>query len=860
MRHFLIFSLAATLCNAATVSVCATGCTTTSLQTALDSLAACGDTIQIKSTETQPAVTITYRGCGFNPITVTSDRAATWLPNSNARATPSQLGNMAVIAASGGTSALAGVVDVMGRPPAGWDFIGVAFTNTNTIGGGSSYLVDFNGGGTAANSTQIANNITFDRCYFYVPSLFTGIQIRDMIRGDVTNLTVKNSFFGDGFILGGGTATEAHGIRMLTTPGPITVTNNFITTSASPVFVGGAVPSYATYLANGLTGQYNYTWRPWKWNGDPTQPYAADYVTAGQSIPRSGPWTITNVSSTGIITTTGSPPFIPASLLDITSVGGCTIANANNWRNTQLTANTFQLLDFPGCNSAYTSGGSVSEFALTVCTKNHVEFKWGTGITWQYNVGENSWGPNQCGNQFTGFTDTLRTQWENPGVIFSFTNSTHITWAGAYRIATGSNPDIGDMAACISLPTTGTECHPITSYSGASMVTSAFSAAPAGTFNGWISYTGSAQLENVIIQHNVWKNVDQPFSNLALSFASGVSDAGLGKTHTITQNLAFANTSYITGYKGLGLLAGEADYNFNPSAYTFDHNTVYSSYGFANGSFVYTGGTQCNIGNGLCSTNIQPQFAGSAITNNLFGVSSSGGNGPFSGDGVNNIIDTTNAYFATSNIKNNVLPGAVLGSNSVTGGNAVSGNILTWTDPFGGLAPQGIFKVTSVSPYHNAATDGTDLGADFTQLPMVNNVAVAANILGFDVTPGVNSDVKATQPCVLEVSSNRNLISDLGTYSVIASLDPTVTIGADLSTRSDVTLVGSHVTWPLAGVTGGTTYYLRLQCYGDMEMLTFTAVSPSPIRPGKSFSPGNSLALHLKRIPNGLSAISHLFH
>jgi len=45
------------------VTVCGTGCTTTSLQAAFDSLAACGDTIQIKSSETQTGnFSLTYRG------------------------------------------------------------------------------------------------------------------------------------------------------------------------------------------------------------------------------------------------------------------------------------------------------------------------------------------------------------------------------------------------------------------------------------------------------------------------------------------------------------------------------------------------------------------------------------------------------------------------------------------------------------------------------------------------------------------------------------------------------------------------------------------------------------------------------
>src|SRR4051794_13002674 len=82
----------------ATVTVCGSGCTTASLQTALNTTAACGDTIQIKSTETQSGnYTIKDRGCSSGtPITVTSDRSA-WLPLTGTRITPSHRANLAII-------------------------------------------------------------------------------------------------------------------------------------------------------------------------------------------------------------------------------------------------------------------------------------------------------------------------------------------------------------------------------------------------------------------------------------------------------------------------------------------------------------------------------------------------------------------------------------------------------------------------------------------------------------------------------------------------------------------------------------------------------------------------------------------
>jgi hypothetical protein len=844
MKSTILILVFTMLCKGAVVSVCTTGCTTTSLQTAFDSLAACGDTIQIKSTETQIGnFTITFRGCDSNPITVTSDRGA-WLPSATTRITPSHLANMAHITTNNTNPAVAGVLDVMNRPPSGWNFVGVAFTSASLAG--TFDLVGFNVHGEAVNAAQVADNITFDRCYFYAPSIYTTVSIQDVIRADATNLTLKNSFFGDAFWNG---YVESHGLRMLTSAGPITATNNFVITSGAPIFSGGAVPSYPTYLGNGVTAQYNYFWRPWKWNGDPAQPFAADYVAAAQGTFRTGPYAITNVSNTGIVTTSGDfGALINASLLTITGAGGCTVANNTNWRSMLLSSTTVQLLNFPGCNSAYTSGGSINEFAVTVCTKNLGEFKWGTGITWQYNVGENSWFFNQCMSQYNGFTDTLRVERDTPGKIFSFTDSTHITWAGSYRIAVSGDSSMltGDLGLCLSITTTGTECHAIASFSGASLVTAtAFSSAPIGTFTGWISYTASAKLENLAISHNTFKNVDQAYTVLGIGFGNGVGDSAYGKNHSITENLWLANTSYIQGNNGFHLGSGEqADFSTNPAGYIFDHNTLHYPNGIAHGAFVYLDGTGCPAPS-QCATSRQPKFDTSAITNNLFGVASAGGNGPFSGDSVGNTIDTANFYFLNTNIKNNAIPGGTNGTNTVTGGNAVSGNqYQSWVDPFGGMARKGIFKLAPGGAYSGSGSDRRDVGIDFDRLPQISSVKVTAGVtaalLEFDLTMPI-LDAAATQPCILEVSSSRNLQSDLGSYAVVNDLNPAFFKQPDTSARSNMALPavvvsGRHVYWPIgqnATVTGddgaahdltlaaGTTFYGRLMCYGDSQQFTF---------------------------------------
>ncbi|MEO8053264.1 MAG: hypothetical protein ABI833_22925, partial [Acidobacteriota bacterium] len=273
----------------------------------------------------------------------------------------------------------------------------------------------------------------------------------------------------------------------------------------------------------------------------------------------------------------------------------------------------------------------------------------------------------------------------------------------------------------------------------------------------------------------------------------------------------------------------------------FDHNTVYSPFGFAHAAFVYFDGNGCPSN---CATSGQPKLTSSAITNNLYGKSASGGNGPFSGDGAGSIGDAVNGYMASSSVKNNGIPGAAVGP-ACSGGNTCSGNIVSaWVDPFAGLASKGILKLAPGSAYSGAGSDLRNVGVDFDQIPQISGLKVSAGVtaalLEFDLTAPIR-DAGATQPCSLEVSSNQNLQSDLGSYAVVNDLNPAFFRQPDTSARTNAALSaviasGGHVYWPVgqnATVTGddgvghnlalapGTTYYGRLMCYGDSQWFTF---------------------------------------
>jgi hypothetical protein len=840
MKFFLTFVFLTARVYAATVSVCASGCTTTSLQTALDTTAACGDTITIKSTEVQTGnFTIKTRGCtSASPITVTTDRSL-WLPPAGGRITPSYLSNMAIIASNSTSPALSAVLTA-GTPARGWVFQGIAFRSSTGV---TYNLVSLNEY-SATSSSQLAREIIFNQCYFYQTLPNTENQYtQNMMRADGIDITVKNSYFGDGMYLG----VESHGIHLFTTPGPVTLENNYITASSIPIFSGGAVPTYPTYLESGATVRYNYTFRPEKWNGDPSQPYASWYVsnvsTSGAST--AATITVTNISSTGIIThvADGFYSSWPVQFVwNITGVGGCTVANSSGWRATSIDTTHTQLLNFPGCNSAYTSGGTATAKAFQPCLKNHGEFKFGQSITWQYNVGENSVYEVACQSQYNGFTGTFRTQWDGSNFTaamgtVAFTDTTHLTWSGAYRIgniASGAQTDVvTDLGVCVSMPTTGTECHPISSYSGASLVVStAFSAAPGSPGAWWIVYTYSAGMCNVEVKDNIFRNVPQGVTNLAMSYGA-LSCTG---TNKFNNNLVVNNT-YPAVKPGMYLSAAEADYSTSPSGYEWEHNTFYSPNGW--GPFLYFGATNCS--SPTCKTSIQPSYTSSSWSNNLMGETSTGGNGPFSGDSKSTISDTVNFYMTSSSVKNNVIPGATAGS-GCTGGNTCSGNIVTtWVSPFKGSS----YKVDSTT---YAGSDGKAIGVNSGSLPAILglsvNVAATHALLSFTLSAPIRL-ASTTQPCALEISADENLHSTINTYPVVNAINPVYFKQGDSSAGTNSLLPssvlgGSTVFWPIGAnssvtddggvsrslaLTPSTLYYGRLMCYGDTQKFTFTTAS-----------------------------------
>lgn len=159
-------------------------------------------------------------------------------------------------------------------------------------------------------------------------------------------------------------------------------------------------------------------------------------------------------------------------------------------------------------------------------------------------------------------------------------------------------------------------------------------------------------------------------------------------------------------------------------------------------------------------------------------------------------------------------------------------NIMQWTDP-----ANYNYALLSGSPYHNAGTDGADLGADMTTLARVTGLVVTPGVVTATLNYTLSSQI-SSDPCVLEVSTSDNVIDEDNTYTVINALNPSMFTRQDASNSStQYSQAGSAATWIIGKnatendvngiprdlrLSASTTYYGRLQCYGDTQTFSFT--------------------------------------
>lgn len=760
-RIFLaVYGTLGVISQAAIVSVCSTDCKTDSLQAALSTIANCGDTIVIRTSEPQTGnFAITDRGCtAEDPITVTSDRAD-FLPTPGTRVSPSHLPNMAIIRTNNANPALFGSLNA-GNPPSHWRFAGIAFTAMN-FGSFTYSLVDLKYY-TATEPAQLPDDIVFDRCYFYTPPAngSGSVNVQNGLRLDTRSAVVKDSYFADIAWPG----IESHTIVGQTIEGPWTITNNYVMASSIPLFTGGTAPNYGGAIPKDITVRYNYFYRPWKWLADPTQPYYSDFLANGSYHP---------------------------------------------------------------------------------CNKNLGEFKKVDGALLEFNVHENSWHYNQCEGQLNGITLTPRPAFYESASTPSMGTSTipaanRLTWTGQWNPA-----NLSDPAVCANLPVIGFECHAVASVDVTTTpkqitVSGAFSTT--GFNLDWIWIDDNAtKVKAVTIRNSVFRNVFRAFASLGVSH-SGPGDQGLLKNVSISNNLVLNDHPYVKGATFWFSYPAEVGFSGDGGAnISFVHNTFFNRN--TPDKFVQFAGVTRG------RSKKQPQVNGLTFENNLLGPQAAYN---VFGDGMGAVIpNVLAAYVKNGRLNNNSLPGDSAGL-KCSGSNECNGNIVSanlWDD-IGSVVAQPAYSwvnagalvgtISAKAPYARAASDGESLGANLNLLPLVTHLDIAESDKTAELSFTLSTNISSI-PCVLEVSSDRNLHSDLGTYSVVPDLDPAFFRQPDSSARTNpklpsVSRDGSTIAWWIGApsvvnddtgvdrdlsLTPDTMYYGRLMCGGATELFTF---------------------------------------
>jgi hypothetical protein len=252
------------------------------LQKAFDS-AHPGDTLFLQAGFTyQGAFIFRRKGEAGRPIIVTSSRAA-WLPGPYSRITPSDLPNIPMlVTADRNRPALSGALDSSGNPPSHWHFIGVGFAAATNVRFDNS-IIHTAGMGvndwTIRGEAELPDGLVFDRIYI-TGKLDDSLVIQNAIRINGKNSVLKNSYVHPIFCGG----IECHALSTTTHPGPMEVTNNFLSAASIPIFAGGTTPDYEGAVQKNLSVRFNYLFRPLKWWSNPGNPQRAHFLANGSKM------------------------------------------------------------------------------------------------------------------------------------------------------------------------------------------------------------------------------------------------------------------------------------------------------------------------------------------------------------------------------------------------------------------------------------------------------------------------------------------------------------------------------------------------------------------------------------------------
>lgn len=249
--------LLASRANAATITVCASGCQYASPQAAFNA-AVPGDTVLLRAGETFVGNLTLPAKSGSGWITIRSDAADSLLPAADVRLVPSGKAGantsrtlLPRLVGSGGTLVTTPVVSTAaGAHQYRLEFLEI--DGTNNLGYQTLVAI---GTDTAATPPS---DIVFDRVYIH--GHFTKGQKRGVALNGV-RCDVVNSYISD---IKSVTA-DSQGIAGYNGAGPFKIVNNYIEASAENILFGGSAPAVTNLIPSDITVSRNTLTKPLAW-------------------------------------------------------------------------------------------------------------------------------------------------------------------------------------------------------------------------------------------------------------------------------------------------------------------------------------------------------------------------------------------------------------------------------------------------------------------------------------------------------------------------------------------------------------------------------------------------------------------
>jgi hypothetical protein len=202
----------------------------------------------------------------------------------------------------------------------------------------------------------------------------------------------------------------------------------------------------------------------------------------------------------------------------------------------------------------------------------------------------------------------------------------------------------------------------------------------------------------------------------------------------------------------------------------------------------------------------------------------------------NAINDKTLTSAGPVSVQGNAAPGQSAADwNGCTGGRTCGSQVYPSEADFNSNAAQlwrnptyGDFTYQTASAYRNNGLSGALMGADMSTIPRIYGTSVLTGsskaVLSYRTSP-----ILSSQGCTLEVSTSDNLITSLGSYTVVTDVDPS-TSGRDLQSRTG-NVQDAYIRYFVIGynssLTAGTEYFYRVVCGPTFTTGSFTTSASS---------------------------------